>query len=159
MQPARLAFGSTILVIGLLSPLLIPLVLASSWSASTKSILTGLLAFGIPEVLMLLAVAIMGKDGYAFIKAKFLKNLKRYGPPDEVSLFRYRIGLVFFVVPVLFGILQPYLGHFFETFQTIPFWWHMSLDMMFVISFFILGGDFWDKFRSMFHHDLKIVKS
>lgn len=51
----RLWLGAAILVLGFLSPLLIPLVISSDWTAGTKSVITGLLAFGIPEVFMILA--------------------------------------------------------------------------------------------------------
>ncbi|MBW2462481.1 MAG: hypothetical protein JRH11_12605 [Deltaproteobacteria bacterium] len=50
---------------------------------------------GIPEVFTVAAVAVMGKSGFAWVKGKAFGFLKRHGPPEVVSLTRYRIGLVF----------------------------------------------------------------
>lgn len=155
----KLILGAVILVVGFLSPLLIPLVVISNWSASTKSVVSGLLAFGIPEVFMIIAVAVMGKKGYEFIKGKALKYLKRFAPPDTVSLFRYRIGLIMFSLPVLIGIVQPYIGHFSTIFKDLPIWFTMVLDVIFISSFFVLGGDFWDKLNSLFKYDVRVTKT
>ena len=146
----RLFLGVGILIIGFMSPLLIPLVTSSNWSTGVKATVSGLLAFGIPEVFMLIAVAVMGKQGYEFIKNKFLKYLRRFAPADEVSLSRYRIGLIMFSLPLLLGWLQPYLGHYLPYFKQVPVWQYVIADFMFVSSFFVLGGDFWDKIRALF---------
>lgn len=155
----KLILGSLILAVGFLSPLLIPLVVTSNWSASTKSIISGLLAFGIPEVFMIVAVAVMGKKGYEFIKGKAIKYLKRFAPPDTVSLFRYRMGLILFSLPVLIGIVQPYIGHFSTIFKDLPIWFTMVLDVIFISSFFVLGGDFWDKLSGLFKYDVRTTKT
>jgi len=154
----KLRLGAVILVVGFLSPLLIPLVVASNWSAATKSIISGLLAFGIPELFMLLAIVVMGKQGYEYIKGKVGKYLKPYLPPDQVSRGRYYLGLVLFSIPILVGILQPYLTHFFPLFKETPLWFHYGLDMIFIIGIFVLGGDFWDKLRGLFQRKAKITR-
>lgn len=154
----KLRLGAVILVVGFLSPLLIPLVVASNWSAATKSLISGLLAFGIPELFMIVAIAVMGKKGYELIKGKTIKYLKRFAPPDSVSRFRYRIGLTLFSIPVLIGILQPYLEHFITVFQNLPLWFTIVLDVVFICSFFVLGGDFWDKLSGLFKYDVRATK-
>jgi hypothetical protein len=146
-------------VVGFLCPLLIPLVVASNWSAATKSVISGLLAFGIPEVFMIMAIAVMGKKGYELIKGKTIKYLKRFAPPDSVSRLRYRIGLTLFSIPVLIGILQPYLEHFSIVFQNLPLWFTIVLDVVFICSFFVLGGDFWDKISGLFKYDVRATKT
>lgn len=155
----KLRLGAVILVVGFFSPLLIPMVVASNWSAATKSIISGLLAFGIPEVFMIVAIAVMGKKGYELIKRKTIKYLKRFAPPDSVSSLRYRIGLVFFSIPILIGILQPYLEQFSAVFQNIPLWFTIVLDAIFIGSFFVLGGDFWDKISGLFKYDVRVTKT
>jgi hypothetical protein len=155
---SRIIFGTVILIVGFMSPLLIPLVTGTDWSVGLKSIVSGLLAFGIPEVFMLLAVAIMGKPGYEFIKEKILRFLKRFAPSDEVSLTRYRVGLVMFSIPVIIGIVQPYLGFYFPFFKGLPLWWYIISDILFISSFFVLGGDFWDKFSGLFSYKTGKVK-
>lgn len=152
----RLILGVSILVIGFMSPLLIPLVTGTSWSVGVKTTVSGLLAFGIPEVFMLIAVAIMGKQGYEYIKEKAFKYLKRFAPPDTVTLIRYRIGLAMFSLPLLLGWLQPYLGHYFSFLNQLPVWQYVVGDIIFFTSFFVLGGDFWDKFSGLFNHGIKV---
>jgi hypothetical protein len=154
----KFRLGVVILVVGFLSPLLIPLVVASNWSAATKSIISGLLAFGIPELFMLLAIVVMGKPGYEYIVNKFGKFVDRYLPPDQVSRGRYKFGLILFSIPLLVGLLQPYLAHFFPILQGSPLWFHYGLDMIFIIGIFVLGGDFWDKLRGLFQHKTRITK-
>lgn len=156
---AKLRFGVVILVIGFLSPLLIPLVLASDWSVATKGIISGLLTFGIPELFMVLAIIVMGKPGYEYIKKKAGKYLKRFLPPDHVSKSRYYLGLVLFSIPIIVGVLQPYLAHFIPFLKELPLWYHISLDMIFIIGIFVLGGDFWDKLSGLFTYDVKVYKS
>jgi hypothetical protein len=154
----RIPIGVVILVIGFLSPLLIPWVLDSDWSVATKGIISGLLTFGIPELFILLAIAVMGKQGYQYIKGKAFKYLKRFAPPDSVSRNRYNLGLVLFCIPLVFGILQPYLAHYIPFLKELPLWPHISLDVIFIIAIFVLGGDFWDKLSGLFQYKSRISR-
>lgn len=65
LSKSRLILGGTVL-----SPLLIPLVVNSELDNAWKSLLSGILLVGLPEILMLVSVAILGADGYRFLKAK-----------------------------------------------------------------------------------------
>jgi len=155
---SKLILGGIILVVGFMSPLLIPFVVGSDIPVSHKRILSGLLAFGIPELFMIVAVAVMGKQGFEFLKNKTLNYLKVFAPSDEVSLTRYRIGLIMFSLPIIIGISQPYLELYLPFFKEIPIWWTISSDILFVSSFFVLGGDFWDKLSGLFKHNVKVIK-
>jgi hypothetical protein len=154
----RIILGTVILVVGFLSPLLIPWVTSTDWSVGLKSFLSGFLAFGIPEIFMLIAIGVMGKPGYELIKEKAARFIKPLLPPDTVSKSRYRIGLVLFTIPLLFGFFEPYLGHFFESLPETPIGLYLVLDGLFVTSLFVLGGDFWDKLRGLFDHQARISK-
>ena len=153
----KLILGSIILIVGFMSPLLIPLVIGSDLPVSYKNILSGLLAFGIPEIFMIIAIAVMGKPGFEFIKEKVFRYVKRFAPADEVSLTRYRIGLIMFSLPIIIGIMLPYATHFFPLSKDIPLWWYLISDIIFVSSFFVLGGDFWDKLSGLFKYHVKVV--
>jgi hypothetical protein len=146
----RLRLGMTVLIVGWLSPLLIPVVTRTSLATGWKTIISGLLAVGIPEVFTVAAIAIMGKSGYKLIKEHIFSFLKKHGPPDRVSLTRYRIGLVMFVLPVLFGWMGPYGAHRIPGYESHRFVLSLIGDMIFISSFFVLGGDFWDKIRALF---------
>ncbi len=159
----RYRIGLIVLVASFLSPLLIPLVAASGATTELKAMLSGLLALGIPELGILVAVAILGKPGYDEIKRRIIGFLGKYGPPDEVSPVRYRIGLVMFAGPLLIALLQPYAEHAFAEARIIELLTANKLiaaamgDVVFVLSFVVLGGEFWDKIRALFVHGAKAV--
>ncbi|MGB5238886.1 MAG: hypothetical protein WBN59_14755 [Flavobacteriaceae bacterium] len=156
-QRTRLIIGATVLISGFLSPLLIPFVLESGLSTSMVSVLSGLLAFGIPELFMILAVSIMGKSGYQYFKAKAMKLLTVISP-QKVSRTRHFIGSLFFAIPIILGFLQPYLAHYFPVFEQIPLGWIITTDLMLLLSLFILGGEFWEKLNGLFLYDIIAVK-
>jgi len=152
----RFRLGLTTLIVGWLSPLLIPLVTRTALATEWKTIISGLLAVGIPEVFTVAAIAIMGKSGYNLIKERIFSFLKKHGPPDRVSLTRYRVGLVMFVLPMVFGWLGPYGAHLIPGYETHRLVVSVIGDVMFIASFFVLGGDFWDKVRALFIQSAKV---
>ena len=151
ISKSRIIFGGAILIIGFCGPLFIPIVTGSGLSVGLKATLSGLLAFGIPEVFMLIAIGILGKDGYAFLKTKLGGFISRIAP-DEISNSRHRIGVLLFCLPLILGFLQPYIGHYIDFFNNIPLWYYIMSDWIFVMSIFILGGSFWDKLRGLFKY-------
>lgn len=148
----RLIAGSIVFISGFLSPALIPVVLSTSLSPGLKTTLTGLLALGIPELFMVVAAAILGKEGFSWLKQKFWSFLKKYGPPDKVSRTRFRIGLFMFCFPLVLAWALPYFGHHIPYYESNKLWFFIAGDVMFILSFFVLGGDFWGKIRSLFIH-------
>lgn len=148
--PLRLRLGLIVFVVGFLSPLLIPLVTASELPTKWKAVISGALAVGIPELFSIVAIAIMGKPGYNYIKSRFFAFLKKHGPPDKVSPTRYRIGLVMFLLPILFGWLAPYVPRVIPGYDLQGLLVNIIGDVILISSFFVLGGDFWDKIRSLF---------
>ena len=148
----RFRLGLIVLVVGWLSPLCIPVVTATDLPAKWKTIISGMLAVGIPEVFTIVAIAIMGKSGYNFIKERIFSFLRKHGPPDRVSRVRYRIGLVMFVLPLVSGWLGPYGAHLIPGYEAHRFVVSLIGDVMLAASIFLLGGDFWDKLRSLFIH-------
>ena len=151
----RFRLGLTILIVGWLSPLLIPVVTRTSLATEWKTIISGLLAVGIPELFTLAAIAIMGKSGYNLIKERIFSFFKKHGPPDRVSLTRYRIGLAMFVLPIVFGWLGPYGAHQIPGYEAHRFTVNVIGDVMLMSSLFVLGGDFWDKVRALFIYKAK----
>ena len=137
------------MVVGFLSPLSIPLVTQIDMPESWQIAVAGFLLLGIPEILMLIAVAIMGKAGYDFLRARFLHLLKRYGPPQQVSRLRHRIGACLFILPLLFGWLSPYASDLLPWLEAYELQIAIALDITLVTSLFVLGGEFWDKLRNL----------
>ena len=117
----------------------------------------GFLYFPVPEVFDLTAVAILGKPGFTWLKLKLMGFLGSYGPPDEVSIIRYRLGLVLFVLPLIHGWLHPYFMDRLPMLGPYRLAINIAGDLMFLASFFVLGGDFWDKIRALFIRDAKAL--
>lgn len=146
----RLIWGGIVFISGFLSPLLIPWILTLELSTGAKSVISGLLALGIPELFMLIAVGILGKSGFQYLKKSIYSWFRKYGPPDTVSRTRYTIGLFFFSLSILTGLVVPYLREYVSIIEQNIFYTQLAGDLILVVSLFILGGDFWDKLRSLF---------
>ena len=157
LPKGRLIIGGVVFISGFLSPLLIPWVISLDLSTGLTSLVSGLLAFGIPELFMLIAAAVLGKPGFNYIKSKIFNWFKKYGPPDKVSLVRYRIGLIFFIIPILIGFFLPYFWEFIPFIKENILIFVISGDVILLVSLFILGGNFWDKLRSLFIYNSQAV--
>lgn len=156
-QPAvagiRLKFGIALFGLSILLPFIgVPSLAALGLSGTMTASLTGGLLLA-AEIIGVASVAVMGKRGYATIKNWFLKFLRRYGPPQRVSRLRYKIGLVIFFVPILFGWMSIYVAQWIPYFVNNPLIYAIGGDILLLMSLFVLGGDFWDKIRSLFVHD------
>ena len=151
----RFRFGIIFFVSGLICPIFIPLVTATDLPGKWKAVISGLLALGIPELLWMAAVAVLGKAGFNYLKGRLFSLFKKVAPPDVVSRTRYRIGLVMFLLPILFGWLVPYAPHLVPGYGVHRFAVNLVGDLLLISSLFVLGGDFWDKIRSLFIHGAK----
>jgi hypothetical protein len=155
----RLKLGVALLGLSIALPVLgVPLLAAMDLSATTLATVSGFLVVG-AEVLGIVAVAVMGKSGYAYIKNRVFGFLKQYGPPAEVSRTRYTIGLVMFAVPVVFGWLAPYAADLIPGYLGNELTYAIVGDLLLLASLFVLGGDFWDKIRALFVYSDKVCSS
>ncbi len=151
----RLTLGVSIFLLSIIMPVAgIPVVTSLDLSATMKSTLSGGLLIG-AEVLGVLAIAVMGKPGYVYIKSLIFGFLKRHSPPDEVSRSRYNIGLVMFCIPILFAWASIYAADYIPGFSQNPLSYAIAGDLLLLVSLFVLGGDFWDKIRGLFVYDSK----
>ena len=153
---ARFRLGTTIFIIGFCSPLLIPFVTATDLPLKWKATLSGALALGIPELFSIIAIAIMGKPGFLHLKEIIAKFIKKYGPPETVSLKRYRIGLAMFIIPLLMAWILPYFGRLIPFYQENLIAFSVGGDLLFISSLFVLGGEFWDKLQALFIYDARV---
>ena len=151
----RLIAGVMVFGIGQLAPLAIPLVLATGLSVGWKTVLSTVLMLGIPEAGIILGAAVLGKEGFAWLKGKIFAFLKRALPPDHVGPIRHGIGVTLFAIPLIAGWLLPYFEPLTgaETFSRLQV--YIIGDVMLVISLFVLGGEFWDKLRGLFLRQVK----
>lgn len=149
----RFKAGIALFVLSITLPLVgVTLVATLGLSAQMTASVSGMLLVG-AEVLGIIAVAVMGKNGYAYIKNLVFGFFKRYGPPREVSQLRYTIGLVMFTVPILFGWVSLYTAEFLPGFIRNPLPYALGGDFLLLVSLLVLGGNFWDKIRALFLYD------
>ena len=114
--------------------LLIPIAASMDTPGSRIAALTGAI-FIANKVLLISCIAVMGKEGFQQLKA---------------IVFGHAIGLVMFVLPLLTSMLEPYIDQIWPGLR--PNLWQLQLlgDVMLIASFFVLGGDFWNKLRGLF---------
>ncbi len=151
----RFRFGIFFFVLSLISPVFIPLINATGLPVKWKTVLSGLLLVGIPQLLTLLAIVFLGKSGFNYIKGRMFGFLKQYALPSVVSRTRYRIGLVMFLLPLLFAWLAPYAPQLLPGYEAHRFTVNFTGDLLLLASLFVLGGDFWDKVRALFIYEAK----
>jgi Kef-type K+ transport system membrane component KefB len=152
----RFRLGVSLFGLGLVCPVFVPLVAATGLSTEWKTILSGLFMLGIPEILWVVAVAVMGKAGFDHIKARVFGFLKRHAVPRTVSRTRYRIGLALLLLPILFAWLAPYAPGAIPGYESHRLAANLAGDLLLLASLFVLGGDFWDKLRALFVYEAKV---
>ena len=102
------------------------------------------------QVLKVAAIAIMGKQTYLWIISGLRSHYFTYIFPKKISRARYYFGLVLFLMPSIANHLIAYTPRFTHFQYEFNLYEHLVSDLLFVISLFVLGGDFWDKLRALF---------
>jgi hypothetical protein len=149
----QLYTGIAILVLGQLGPLLVPLVYYLNLSKHWTVALSGFLLIGIPEISLVAAAIVLGKDGFQYIKSVIFGWVGRLAPAEKVSRRRYRVGLVLFLIPILFAFMTPYFMMMIPGYFKNAATYGLSGDLILLVSLFVLGGEFFDKLRSLFIYD------
>jgi hypothetical protein len=158
LPKGRLILGIVIVLVGQAAPFFVPLVVKSGLPTEWKTALSGVLAFGFPNLTIFAVVVLLGKSGYAAIKKKIFGWLKRsFAPSDVVGKLRYTIGLIMFCVPVFMAWIGVYLTKVAAVEWIYTVEWALISDATIIVSLFVLGGDFWDKIRSLFVRRAKAV--
>lgn len=153
---SRLALGGAILALGLIAKIVGPaLIVASDLPTAWKTGLSIGVFVVIPKLMILSIIMLLGKSGFAYLKSVCFKHIggvmAPLAPARKIGRTRHRIGIVMFVLPLLEAWLVPYLETAYPAFAAWrPMEW--AWDVMLIASFFVLGGDFWDKFRALFVH-------
>ena len=61
-----------------------------------------------------------------------------------------------FCVPLLFAWLSPYISRWVPGLLSHPLPIAIGGDILILVSLLLLGGDFWDKIRSLFIHNAEV---
>ena len=150
----RIKLGFALLIMSLAGfPALLGILALIGISGGQLATVSGVLLVA-AELSMVAGAAIAGKEGFAYIKATVFGYVKRYVPlpPQHVSTTRYTIGLVMFLVPLVFGWAAPYFGSYIPAFESHFLLYAVIGDILLATSLFVLGGEFWDKLKSLFIH-------
>lgn len=151
----RLVAGVSVLGLALALPfcaLLIPLL---DLPVAQSALIAGALVAGAPEVLMLLAVALLGRQNFDRIVGAAKKFLFTTFFSTPVPRGRYYVGLAV----CLLSFIPLYVAGY------VPSWMPAgqgriailaTADLAFIFSFFIMGGEFWEKFRRLFVWEGKV---
>lgn len=142
---------------GFFLPLLIPLASTLPVPMASRAVLAGLLVLGLPQLLTVIAIALVGKSGFHYLMERVFGAAKKLEPPVHVSRTRYRIGLVMLFLPLAVSLLEPYLT-LVLTGEHLPRWLYNAVgDTLFLASFVVLGGEFWDKVKALFIYEARAV--
>ncbi len=151
----RYKAGLSLFILAVVSPAFAPLVAFTELSTEWKAIIAGFLVVGGPEVFTVAAIALLGKSGFNHLKVTLFGWLKRYAPTREVRRSRYYIGLTMLLAPLVLGWLTGYVPQLLAFLTEHPLSVSLITDFVFFASFFVLGGDFWDKIRALFVYEAK----
>jgi hypothetical protein len=114
-----------------------------------KHLIVGIFWISAP-LMKISSVAVLGKPSYLYIKSIFRIHVIRVIKPYHASRLRYNIGLFLFFIPVIPTYIMAYAPQFFSDNFYLRLILNISVDVVFITSLFVLGGDFWDKLKALF---------
>jgi len=145
----RFVAGISVLGLAMVLPLGALLVPLLDLPVAQSALIAGALVAGAPEVLMLLAVALLGRQNFDRIigAAKRFFFMTLFSTP--VSRGRYYAGLAIclmsFIPLYVAGYASSWLPAAHGRIAILA-----AADLAFIFSFFVMGGEFWEKFRRLF---------
>jgi len=145
----RFVAGVSVLGLAMVLPLgalLIPLL---DLPVAQSTLIAGALVAGAPEVLMLLAVALLGRQNFDRIVSAAKKFFFTTFFSTPVSRGRYYAGLAI----CLLSFIPLYVAGYTSSWMPTTHGRIAILavaDLAFILSFFVMGGEFWEKFRRLF---------
>lgn len=155
MKDLKFYAGTLLIVLSCAMPFFGFWVASSHLPLAVKGATIGLLTVGGPEIAAILAVALLGKETFDFLTGQMVRHLNRLAPHGSVSRTRYRIGIVLCLVTFIPNYVMGYAPHLLPDSSPARLYVNIAADLLFVLSLFVLGGDFWDKLRSLFLYDAK----
>ncbi|RRV10288.1 transporter suffix domain-containing protein [Pseudomonas sp. v388] len=153
----RFQCGIGLIILMAASWALVPLASMAGATGATIATLVGVL-FISNKVLLIAAIAVMGKSGFQQLKAQLHKHVKSFMAwPAEVGVVRHRVGVALFCIPVVAAFLDHHLDMFAP--QLAPYKLQLRLlgDVLLVASLFMLGANFWEKLRALFIRTAKVA--
>ena len=140
---AKYKIGIFLIAFSCFMPVCVLVVPFLDLSTTATTFVTGIMILGGPELIFIIGVFLAGKEGAKLVKQRLWK------PAGKV---RYMTGLILFIFCISVNWICVYL----ELTRMFPYNTHVQLylmaafDLLLIVSMFILGPEFFIKFRSIF---------
>ena len=151
----RFYAGVTAIILSVVMPLGAFIVPVLGLPTAQSALLAGLLVAGAPEVLCILAIALLGQDTFQYFVHKAKAAFRRAILDRPASKLRYYTGLAI----ILLSWLPAYIYAYFPTALpggNVRIYILAGMDLAFVASVFLMGGEFWEKVRRIFVYEGKV---
>jgi len=151
----RLWIGTSFLVLALFLPVGALALSWLGWPVAQSAFVAFLLVGGMPEIICLLAIAVLGKANFESVVSVSKRTRLAMSLAAPASQLRYYAGLAGCLlngVPLYIYAYAPWL---------LPdgsnkFYILVAADLIFFFSLFLAGGEFWEKFRRIFVWEGKV---
>jgi hypothetical protein len=151
----RFYAGMTAMALAVIMPLSALVVPVLGLSTTQSALLAGVLLAGGPEVLCILAVALLGKETFLYLAHRAKTALRRAVIDQPASRARYYAGLVVILLSWLPAYIYAYSPALLPQ-GNARIYLLAAMDLAFVVSVFLMGGEFWEKVRRIFVYEGKI---
>ena len=113
---------------------------------------------GGPDIILVGAAALLGKENLEYLFSRLGGWFKRLVKWDQVSPRRYGTGVWLLWISVLaaFALFWLFPSTLIKAGQLG--WGAYAIaasDLLFLISFFVLGAEFWGKLQALFQYDAR----
>jgi len=145
----RFYTGLAVLVLANLLPLMAVVWPLLGLPAGVTAAFIGGSLVGGPDVLTLIAVALLGKETFVYLIYRAKRIIKAAVTVGPVSRVRYYLGLAIAVLSIVPLSLYGYAPKIMPS-GNARLYIVVAADLSFVVSMFIMGGEFWEKLRRLF---------
>ena len=146
------------LILPLLALVLVPIL---GLPSGTNAILMSVSVVGGPDLLLVAAIAILGKDGVSELMSKLGSVVRRLTQWDAVTQRRYTIGMWVLVVSLLLPTVILFFWH--SSIESIGgqagwgFWVLLASTFAFIGSVMSMGEPLWLRIQALFTWDAQIT--
>ena len=147
----RVKIGIFFIVMSCVFPLFGLVVPFLGLSAYLTAFLVAFFLVGGPEICLIIGAALAGKRAVQMITEK-VKKLFRRGLPKPVSKARYLVGVIVLILGNVILFIRDYVPPLFrlEVSNMTLLGINLVADLIIIVSFFILGRQFWEKLKRLF---------
>jgi len=138
--------GMTLFCLSFILPLFSFAIPSFGLSTATTATIIAFLTVGSPEICLLLSVIFLGKKVLNHYKKKIFTWFKRALKP--VSKSRYYFGIALMLATSIPFYVYAYMSQVSD--YSARLYILVASDLVFIFSFFIVGGEFWDKLKRLF---------